>query len=125
MREIKFRAWDKSNMEVLDLDPDAKIFYTWEKLLEHQYMPGDPHVDLLFEQFTGLHDKHGKEIYEGDIVTVQCGSEESDRSSPALVELVYGCWSNSGSHLFGCKAHEIIGNVHENMDLLDGTTNST
>lgn len=61
-REIKFRAWD-----------DGVMIYSHTNIINHSYFQ----LKFLFErvredaiimQFTGLHDKNGKEIYEGDIV---------------------------------------------------------
>ena len=123
MREIKFRAWDKKEKKMYSVSTlwiSGLTINVVETIASHSDRYKEiPLKDCELMEFTGLKDRNGKEIYEGDIVTVQCGFEESDRSEPALVELVYGCWSNGGSHLFGCKAHEIIGNVHEDAELLE------
>ena len=95
---------------------------------------------LSRDQYTGLHDKNGKEIYEGDIVI---GSEKEsgfppyDSTKPRVVEFRNGCWcfdagrydddwirfgfwtaSNEGKTRL--KQLEIIGNIYENPELLKG-----
>jgi len=68
MREIKFRAWNVSTKEWLDEDfsvsNDGKILYMGE---EESY---DVPSEFILMQFTGLHSKSGKEIWEGDVVNL-------------------------------------------------------
>lgn len=107
MREIKFRAWDKEKRKYDLLDS----FYELQK-----WNRNDKEIKkYIIEQYTGLKDKNGKEIYEGDIVMFgykyiveynECGY------FPFIDEY----------HYFNYKPRdcEIIGNIHENSELLQG-----
>lgn len=115
MREIKFRAWDKPGKHMYFSFPivshgEWNIFYLSD--LVDKFESGN----YILMQYTGLRDRHGKEIYEGDIV----------RSSAeiVLVEWRGEMWTEEGfitgfSELFeGANCYEIIGNVYENPELL-------
>lgn len=70
MREIKFRAWDKSTKK-----------YRYPKLWDNT-MPSNWEQHYELEQFTGLKDKNGKEIYEGKesvkLIIKGCGEGLAD-----------------------------------------------
>lgn len=73
MREIKFRAFDKDKKQMrkpFDLEHvGATFFYMTSTGFAAQYDPSYARRNVEIMQFTGLRDKTGKEIYEGDILT--------------------------------------------------------
>lgn len=81
-----------------------------------RYLPG--RYKLL--QFTGLLDKNGKEIYEGDLMSYM-------NTEPKEVVFHKGCFCHKISdglyHIFGDKNWEIIGNIYENPDLITSQPN--
>jgi len=114
MREIKFRAWDIYK---------EKMF--GEFVLKDICKQDGFFVDILkFMQHTGLKDKNGKEIYEGDIIAIDGGAE------PYKTKVFFknGCFcvdmeGNDAELKYYidmnfCEA-EIIGNIYENPDLLE------
>ena len=74
---------------------------------------GEYYNDLILMQYTGLHDKNGIEIYESDIYK-ECdlhGVIEYYRNR-FIVEF------NNGTVSYPCELGEVIGNIHENKELL-------
>lgn len=132
-REIKFRAWDGEKFRYPNLiDITGITCYTTDGL-----EPGFFYPDVL-QQFTGLIDKNGKEIYEGDILQTldaeyipsECGSEYEDCHT---IGTIYWNEDRLGWDLtnrvsiemdeLDMNYTEIIGNVHESPELLNNGNN--
>ena len=116
MREIKFRAWHKEEKrmsEPFELGEDI-IYDT-----NNNYL-GTIYDELAIMQYTGLKDKNGREIYEGDI----CRLWYPDGYKLGVVEFKNGCFYwNSNSVGFWNEELEVIGNIYENPELLEEVAN--
>jgi uncharacterized phage protein (TIGR01671 family) len=120
MREIKFRAWN-----------NKYGYEDWSSLTCCSYsMPEVFCQNRILEQYTGLKDKNDKEIYEGDIVNKRYHNSELF-DGIGVIEMAEGCdsdgynhgswygWKAGGSSLLDVNMEcEIIGNIHENPELL-------
>lgn len=117
MRQIKFRAWDKKD----------KLWLTGWHI--GQEGVASEYGNKVVMQFTGLHDRNEKEIYEGDVVKYkydslnECVTEIKYENTTGLYRL--GCEVSEKSainHILGLSESyhtvEIIGNIYENPDLL-------
>ena len=131
MREIKFRAWDKNDKRIF-IDPQMIDFYN-KKIgymqYQTEYIPDTSYsIPVGFEEFeyselmewTGLYDKNGEEIYEGDIFHIgskkilyvvewiDCGLKGRQIKNISWIGLDY--WKDD---------IEVIGNIYENPELME------
>lgn len=105
MRTIKYRAWDKDDNRMLNCIP-------W---VATSYCCTDPIHELEYMQFTGLHDKKGKEVFEGDILDWRDGAY-AVRYDAGLGG--YSLGASYGWPFRGVVDCEIIGNIYEHSHLL-------
>lgn len=118
-REIKFRAFSKKTKRIYDV---VCVDFLTEKviILDKDADEASGWVDLKYfdlMQFTGLRDKNGKEIYEGDMISHYC----NDKLSNTEVSFWEGAFiagvgtSNNALVNYNCpKCVEIVGNVYDN-----------
>ena len=121
-REIKFRAWGKTEKEYI------RYPFAWLSLFDSpDGLEIEESEDLVVEQYTGLKDKNGKEIYEGDILAWTDGLDEKHIFRVEWQEnRARFCLRNPGCHWDYEEINdkkqpymEVIGNIHENPELLE------
>lgn len=137
MRELKFRVWDKANNRYLRRDStgidnlgniiDFENCDEDDRGVHNVCVLGKNDMGFTTEQYTGLHDKNGKEIYEGDILSIP---RRKDKKKDKLYTVV---WHKTHARLnfantngeFGeisigkIMRSQIVGNIHENSELLE------
>lgn len=123
-RVLKFRIWDKANKEYMILGAtglDARNGDVIDYYNEGNRLGGPEEYDV--EQYTGSTDKNGKDIYEGDILDTpggRCLCVWSDNDGWAYRFKVHRTdWFDIVEEFH--KNSEVIGNIHENKELLDGS----
>lgn len=142
-RDIKFKIWGKEQKKFLEINwegEDARhtkgkanicysdrVYVTLSGYVNEDGWPYEVDADIL--QYTGLKDKNGKEIYEGDILSIKIYSgDKVIVEGKTVVEFKDGCfgviWGYDKSFLslksFFNTKFEVVGNKYENPELLEG-----
>jgi len=130
MRDIRFRAWDVKSKYMVESDQLIATIISRHikegRGLQNGNGPEPKKEDYILMQYTGLKDKNGKEIYEGDIV------KDSAMGETAVIGFSGGNFTYTFTKKAGqvyvdcfdvsteyCGAwHEVIGNIYENPKLL-------
>ncbi|MFL1998523.1 YopX family protein [Lysinibacillus irui] len=143
-REIKFRAWDKTynfmsykvlvgNTDTTDENYTAHCIWVDSEKVDYKREPGwmnfDELSDVVLMQYTGLKDKNGKEIYEGDVLHAQGYWDIHivwDKEN-ARFGILNTDWVVSQGYIPKIpnfelsNFYEIVGNIYENPELLEVT----
>lgn len=148
MRDIKFRAWDKETNSMHDVteisfNEDGSIDGTLKSITGRFYFNERVHVrgfnyewidDVILMQYTGLHDKNGKEIYEGDVLEFE---DKSGKASVAYNQnkaqyqlsklkhkssniIIKNAQIDLNTNCISEDELKVIGNIYENPELLEG-----
>ena len=126
----KFRAWDKECMEMANV---TDINYKGNWVVDEPHVVLDTRCDLLpfdeveLMQSTGLKDKNGVEIFEGDIVLVDgvkkivtFGEQEHEEDFGDLIYYIgFNVYTKMGYSSVIPVEYEVIGNIWENSELLE------
>jgi len=132
MNDVKYRAWDykeKRMVKVLAIDWEHQTI-NYEADINHEGMKGfercyhQPLENFELLQFTGVRDKNGQEIYEGDILKNSFGSLYEVKWVPSMMsfmcsplKVVYDVRRIDNLDT------EVVGNIFENTELLGGDEN--
>lgn len=132
MREVKFRAWDKITKQIFEvkqidfnaIERNVYGFIAYKSIFGGVYeslsFRSFNNVELM--QYTGLKDKHGKKIYDGDIIEISYKNSSIKQNAKVVYEK--GCFFADLGDRIAYYIYEVddkcevIGNIYENKELL-------
>jgi len=125
-REIKFRAWLKEdkkmvNVETIDFTDKSIQYLEKNEFINAYLLRRVSFDDVELMQYTGLKDKNGKKIYEGDIVVLN----NIENDNMCIVRYEHSSYRLEGWSLRENLSNvedsflEVIGNIYENKNLLE------
>ena len=123
MREIKFRAWDNKRKCICKVQQILFDNHNKPKAMLIPYNQFNAYWErnVILMQYTGLKDRNGREIYEGDIVKVNYSNEESVGQVIWVgnyAEFAIKISKKEYRGLYNEANIEVIGNIYENLELL-------
>ena len=122
MRKLKFRIWDKLTESFIYCEDDNQQHFILDLNGNfHNLQNGSGGDECVVQQYTGLKDKNGVEIYEGDILSNAIGELFTIYFDKGCF-FIHPIWKESDEFdiaLYFCKnIPSVIGNIYENKELL-------
>ena len=126
--ELKFRAWDKRHKDMEYIND----LYWFEEHGIHNLDGNSFCTEYDIMPFSGIHDKNGKEIYEGDLLNMHYLNESVVKGKVVTVKMgmtydsdgwkhgrTYGWVAGNNSLADVAPYAEVLGNIYENPELLE------